>query len=241
MRTSSIKIIGYTLFVIVAIILAIFLYFFIYYTWQFKYGSAETVQKITQTLEGNFTQVDKNADTPQYTSNWKSFIRPQNPKLGNSSAPVTIIMFIDFECPFCQSSFPIMNQIMDTFGDAIQVVFKQFPIAGIHPNANNAAIAASCAEEQKVFWKFYNQTFTGGTLDESSLYAYAADSGVDLQIFDTCVKNKKYGSVIEQDLSDGLELGVRGTPTYLVNGKFVEGVHTVEEWKAIILEELNQY
>lgn len=241
MLNRSIKIIGYILLSFGAIIATIFLFFFVYYTWQLKYGSTEKLQTITKSLEGSFTQINKtDTDAPTSRSDWKSFIHPENPSLGESNAPVTIVMFIDFECPYCQQSFPIFNSVIDTFGSAVHLVFKQFPLTSIHPSARSVAEASMCANEQGGFWKFYNATFEGSKLDESSLYAYASASGINTAIFDTCFKERKYAKTIDHDLTDGVTLGVRGTPTYIINGTFVEGVLTLDEWKNIILSQLNQ-
>ncbi len=241
MRIQALKTTGYVLLTLGGIILTIFLFFFVYYTWQLKYGSTENRQKITRSLEGSFTQAYKtDATAPAFRNDWSSFIQPTNPSLGDPNAPITILMFIDFECPYCQASFPIFNQVTDTFGSAIRVVFKQFPIESIHPRAKAAAIASMCANQQGAFWKFHNTAFEEGMLDESSLYAYANASSMDITAFDTCVKGNTFDNAINQDLTDGITLGVRGTPTYIVNGKFIEGVLTFDEWKNVILSELNQ-
>lgn len=240
MRANTFKIIGYTLLTFIAIIVTVFLCFFVYYTWQFKYGSQNTVQKITKSLEGSFTQIKTDTSTPTFRSDWRSFIRTKNPSLGSTDAPVTILMFIDFECPFSQAGFGVFNEVQATFGSAIRFVFKQFPITSLHPSAEAAAEASICANEQGDFWKFYTAAFQGKKLDESSLYAYAMASGANPAVFDTCFKTHKFSNIITEDLNDGLALGVRGTPTYIVNGRFVEGVLTLNEWKDIILSELNQ-
>ncbi len=239
MSPRSIKILGFSVLIFISIVIAVFLYFFIYYTWQLKYGSPETQATITKSLDGSFSK-SANTDVPTYRNDYRTFIRPGNPNLGETTAPITVIMFIDFECPYCQASFPIFNEVMDTFGESMQVVFKQFPLTTIHPSARSVAEASACAAEQGGFWKFYSNTFKAAKLDESSLYTYANASGIDVALFDRCYRDKKYKKTIDQDLADGVVLGVRGTPTYIVNGKFVEGVATLDEWKKIILEILNQ-
>ncbi|HRH23741.1 MAG TPA: thioredoxin domain-containing protein [Candidatus Magasanikbacteria bacterium] len=239
MTTKSLKILGYSLLTLIGIIFIVFLYFFIYFTWQLRYGSPETLATLTRTLDGTFTK-EVDADAPTFRADYKSFIRSYNPTLGNPNAPVEIIMFIDFECPYCQASFPVFKQIIDSFGDGVSVVFKQFPLTTIHPNARAAAEASMCAEEQGKFWKFYDRAFSVKRLDESSLYTYAVESGLNTTAFDACFKDKKYAKSIDQDLADGVELGVRGTPTYIINGQFVEGVTTFDEWKTLLLDVLNR-
>lgn len=238
MPVSKLKITGYILLGLISIIGALLLYYVIYYAIQLKYGNAETINTLTRSLEGTFTQASS-ASAPVSRPDWQSYIRTENPSVGSIDAPVTIVMFIDFECPYCQASFPIFKEMTEIYGGALRVVMKQFPIESIHPHALPAARASTCAEEQGVFWEFYDRAFIGKNLDESALYTYATASGVEGITFDQCVKTKKYDRLINQDLSDGVDLGVRGTPTYIVNGKFVEGVQTLEQWKNIILNELN--
>lgn len=240
MPKSTIKILGFIGLGIISFFIAAILYFFIYYTWQLKYGSQEAVGSIVRSLDGSFTQISQDEDAPPPRTDWETFVRKENPTWGNSDAAVTIVMFIDFECPYCQASFPIFNEVMDTFGNAIRVVMKHFPIESIHPSARNTAEASMCAHAQGQFWEFYNRAFVGKNLDESSLYAYAVESSVNASTFDRCYKAKTYSKTIEADLSDGVVLGVRGTPTYMVNGQFFEGVATIEQWKKIIVDALNQ-
>ncbi len=239
MSTKNIKILGYILLTVTGIVLMVFICYFVYYTWQLKYGSPETLRTLTRTLDGGFTK-QTDTDAPTFRADYKSFIRSHNPTIGAADAPVTIIMFIDFECPYCQSSFPVFKEVMDSFGDGIRVVFKHFPIETLHPNARQAAEASMCAKEQDKFWKFYDRAFSVKRLDESSLYTYAVESGLNTVAFDACLKDKKYSRSIDQDLADGIELGIRGTPTYSINGQFVEGVATLDEWKKILLDILNQ-
>jgi len=197
------------------------------------------VGSIVQNLEESFTQARRDANAPPDRSDWETFVRKDNPVQGTSQAKVTIVMFIDFECPYCQASFPVMKELSDTFGDAVRIVFKNYPIQSIHPNARAAAHAGMCAHAQGKFWNFYDRAFIYKNLDESKLYEYAVESGVNAALFDQCYRAQTYTKVIDQDLEDGLILGVRGTPTYMVNGKFIEGVHSLDHWKTVLIEMLN--
>ncbi len=237
MSNSPIKVLGTILLTVMSLCVLTVLYYFIYYTWQFKYGSEEIV---TQTEEGSFTRTNSNKNTPQYRTDWETFLRKDNPSTGNKAATVTIVMFTDFECPQCQTNFSIINQVVDTFGSAIRVIMKNYPVESIHPNARRAAEAGMCANAQGKFWEFYNRALMTKNLDESRLYEYAVESGVERTRFDQCYTTKLYTEVIEQDLEDGVVLGVRGVPTYMVNGRFFEGIQSFEQWKTIIINALNQ-
>ncbi len=235
MPNSPIKVLGTILLTVISLCVLTILYYFIYYTWQFKYGSEEIIQS-----EGAFTRTNSNRDTPQYRADWETFVRKDNPSVGNKAAAVTIVMFTNFECPQCQTSFSMINQVVETFGSAVRVIMKNYPMESTHPNARRAAEAGMCANAQGKFWEFYNRAFMNKNLDESKLYEYAVESGVEKTRFDQCYTAKLYTEIIEQDLEDGLVLGIRGVPTYMVNGRFFEGTQSFEQWKTIIINALNQ-
>ena len=224
---------------LLAIFMIIFLGFFVYYSVQLKYGNNSTIQKITQKYEANFsTAVDKNA--PQNVTDYSKLIQKFNPTIGDKSAKVTIIAFIDFECPYCQESYPIFAHVLEKYKPVIQVVFKNLPLTDLHPDAIAAALASTCANEQNKFWEFYDQAFTNKKLDSDSLYNYATNIGLEMTKFDTCYKSQKYETNIEQDLTDAVNIGLRGTPTYLVNGEVVEGSISAEDWDKLIIKNLNK-
>ncbi|PIR78528.1 MAG: hypothetical protein COU28_01140 [Candidatus Magasanikbacteria bacterium CG10_big_fil_rev_8_21_14_0_10_36_16] len=224
---------------IVGLIFTFFLIFFIYYLAQLRYGNSETKKKITSEYERNFS-TDINKDAPQDTTDYKKFVRKYNPTQGNTNAKVTIITFLDFQCPYCQTSYPTFSHVIEKYKPVIQVVFKNLPLTDIHPDAIAAALASTCASEQNKFWEYYTQVFTNKKLDTDSLYNYGQSLGLDMNKFDTCFKTQRNLTDIQQDLKDAVDLGLRGTPTYLVNGKIIEGVISAEEWDNIIIKNLNQ-
>lgn len=224
---------------VISIFLVIFLGFFIYYSVQFKYGDNGELAKIIEKYEPNFsTAIDKNA--PQDVSDYNKLIQKFNPTIGDENAKVTIIAFIDFECPYCQESYSTFTHVLEKYKPVVQVVFKNLPLPELHQNAVSAAIAGTCANEQGKFWEFYNQAFTTKKLDIDSLYSYAKNIGTDESKFDTCIKSQKYLNNIEQDLTDAVSIGLRGTPTYLINGEIVEGVVSSDDWDKLIIKNLNQ-
>jgi protein-disulfide isomerase len=170
----------------------------------------------------------------------EQYIHAANPTTGGENAPVQIIMFIDFECPYCQRSYPIVKELTQRYGDVIELIFKHFPLESIHPDALPAARGASCADDQGAFWPYYDVLFTSRQLDEASLLSHADTLGLDIQTFSTCLNSQKHEQEIEQDLLDGIDIGVRGTPTYVVNGIKIEGVLSKEIWDAVILEQLQK-
>lgn len=223
----------------VIVIVFSFLALVAYYLWQIKFGDRETLAR--EFSSPAFTRDASRGDwTPELRDvpDFASYIRPHNPTLGNPDAPVTIIAFIDFECPFCQKSYPIFKQVSETYAPVVRIIFKHFPISAIHPQANAAANAAACASEQKKFWQYYDILFEKKTLDDAALAGLAKNIGLSSERFHTCLSAKKYQINIDEDLSDVAALSILGTPTYLVNGKRVEGVIDARAWDAILLKEL---
>lgn len=164
---------------------------------------------------------------------------PQTPIDGPADAPLTLVMFIDFECPFCQQAFPIVQQLRQTYGDALRVVFKHFPIASLHPLAYQASEAAACAWEQGSFWEYYELVFQRKNLSSSALSSYAETLGLDMSLFEQCIDEQRYDTHINDDLQQGIAIGVRGTPTYVLNGRKIEGSVTKEEWDTLFVAALN--
>lgn len=210
-----------------------------YYIWQIKYGDPQTVTKTFQSdislYEGlSRTSTDVSAEQVQAT------IRSHSPTAGTPDAAVTVIAFIDFECPFCQAEYQTFKGVMDTYGPAARFVFKHFPIQSIHPDSFQASLAAACASEQKNFWSYYDLLFVNKQFDQASLISYAKTLKLDIAKFTTCLDTKKYTSAVETDLQDGVDLGVRGTPTYFVNGIKIEGAADRAVWDQVILKELKK-
>lgn len=222
----------------VLILIVIFTSFIIYYVWKIKAGGAE---ELAQAFNQQFTlDPEKLAlgSNNQISQDIRLFIRKHNPQLGEANAPVTILAFIDFECPFCQASYPIFQEVVERYGPAVRVVFKHFPIAQLHPHALNAHLASTCAQEQNQFWPYYDQLFTNKLLTDAALTDEAERLSLDMNKFQSCFRAKKHQAEIDQDLRDGAELGIRGTPTYIVNQIKLEGVVPKNVWDTVILNEL---
>jgi predicted DsbA family dithiol-disulfide isomerase len=206
-----------------------------YYTWQIREGKGGELEELFNndfTLAGALgtTLFERVSD-----ATIKDRVRPHNPRFGNKTAPVQVIIFIDFECPFCQRSFPITREVMDRFEPAIDIVFKHFPLNSIHPQAQKSSEASACAQEQGKFWEYYTELFERQELDDASLLRYAETLQLNTTQFEQCLTSDRYSAQITQDLEDGIALGVRGTPTYFINGKKLEGVHPLETWNTLIL------
>lgn len=161
---------------------------------------------------------------------------------GNANAPVTIIEFSDYECPFCerhfQETYPqLLKEYVDT--GKIKLVFRDFPLSSIHPNAQKAAEAAECAGEQSKYWQMHDKLYSNqDALDVESLKKYAKELGLNTAAFNTCLDSGKMADEVAKDFADGQDAGVTGTPGFFINGRFLAGAYPFETFKKIIDEEL---
>lgn len=158
-----------------------------------------------------------------------------DPILGPAEAAVTIVEFSDFQCPFCRQSFPIIRELEKYYQGKIKVIYRDFPISQIHPDAMLAHLAANCAYEQGKFWAMHDKIFQNQErIKENDLKNYAAQIGLDRMAFNSCLSSNKYTQEINEDLQNGLTLGVSGTPTWFINGYKLEGVISLDTWKDLI-------
>jgi protein-disulfide isomerase len=161
-----------------------------------------------------------------------------SPTQGPASAPIELVEFSDFQCPFCYRAHPTVNQVLSTYGNKIRFVYRNYPLPN-HPNARPAAEAAQCANEQGQFWAYHDRLFADQTkLSDADLKASAAALGLDAGKFNACVDSHKYKDQIEADLQAGNEAGVNGTPAFFINGRMLSGAQPFDEFKRIIDEEL---
>ena len=173
-----------------------------------------------------------------------------DPIMGNPNAPITIIEFSDFQCPFCArfhtQTLPLILEEYIDHGK-VKLVFRDFPIQSIHPNALPASIAAECANEQGKFREMHDMLFEKqnkwnklSTADAISLFSkYASDIQLEQGVFDTCLTSGKYIEEIKNDLDDGRKYGVSGTPGFFVGNDeigYVElkGAQPFESFKKVI-------
>jgi protein-disulfide isomerase len=161
------------------------------------------------------------------------------PARGPADAPVTIIEFSDYQCPFCRRAEPTVQQVLEEYEGKVRFVFRHFPLDRIHPQARGASEAAACAAEQGKFWEYHSELFAGNAqLDRPGLDAAAAKTGLDAAAFKTCVDTRKTQALVEADVKDGEAAGVSGTPAFFINGIPLRGALPLEEFKKVIDEEL---
>jgi len=151
-------------------------------------------------------------------------VRGGAPMRGRADAPVTVVMFCDFQCPGCAQAAPMVDQLWTTYPSDMRVVYRHFPIEKTHADAGRAAEASICALEQGRFWDMYHSMLANQTeLDLSGLIRQAGDVGLDSRTFSTCLQSGRHRVDWRRDQADGAALGVEGTPTFFVNGTLMEG------------------
>jgi protein-disulfide isomerase len=164
--------------------------------------------------------------------------KADRPTKGPANAPVELIEFSDFQCPYCETAFPTVNQVLTTYGDRIHFVYRHYPLV-IHPRARPAAEAAQCAAEQGKFWQFHDRLFGDQSrLSDEDFKQDAAQLGLNALQFNACVDSHKYKAEIDADIHAGDEAGVSGTPAFYINGRMLSGAQPFDAFKRIIDEEL---
>jgi protein-disulfide isomerase len=161
-------------------------------------------------------------------------LRADDPARGSPKAPVTIVLFSDFQCPFCARVGPTIEQVEKTYGDKVRVVWKHEPLP-FHPNALPAAEAAEAAREQGKFWQMHDKLFQGQReLSDEAYRRWAKELGLDLRKFDEARQSGRLKARIEEDRELGEHVGANGTPTMFVNGERVIGAVPFEQLKAVV-------
>jgi protein-disulfide isomerase len=161
------------------------------------------------------------------------------PFRGPVKAPVTIVEFSDFECPFCKRVHPTLTQLLAKYPGKLKLVYRDFPLESIHPQARRAAVAARCAADQGKFWDYYDALFKESPkLSPDDLKRYAKQVGLDGAKFDACVAKDTHKAAIERDLEEGRRLGITGTPAFFINGRSLTGAQPLGAFTRLIDEEL---
>ena len=163
-----------------------------------------------------------------------------DPGLGPENAPITLIEFSDYECPYCrQWHQEVFARIRETYPDQVRMVYRDFPLNSIHPNAAPAAAAANCAREQGAFWEYHEMLFSGEYgLSQEAYLKYAGELGLDMVSFEQCVSTGRYRDEVEADFTYAARLGVQSTPTFFLNGLPLVGAQPFEVFQKVIEAEL---
>ena len=197
-------------------------------------------QNRQQAEQAFFGELEAKYDVVYHLEPPRTEVAAEGPAKGPADAPVTIVEFSDFECPFCSRVVPTLDQVKANYGDKVRIVFRQYPLP-MHPNAQKAAEASLCAHDQGKFWELHDAMFADQKgLGVPQLKAKAQELGLDGEQFAQCLDSGKYEDEVKADLRAGTQAGVSGTPAMFINGQMVAGAVPYEQISAVIDAELKR-
>ncbi|HSC78250.1 MAG TPA: thioredoxin domain-containing protein [Candidatus Acidoferrales bacterium] len=162
------------------------------------------------------------------------------PARGPATAPVTIIKFEDFHCPFCRRAHATLQALQTRYGDKLRIVHKDLPLEGLHPGATRSHVAARCAGEQGKFWEYQDKLYESPPKPTpEKLKDVAQELGLDVAAFESCSASNKYDAAIAKDYAEGEALGITGTPGFFINGRVLRGAQPIENFVRVIEQELS--
>ncbi|HET7291289.1 MAG TPA: thioredoxin domain-containing protein [Vicinamibacteria bacterium] len=162
------------------------------------------------------------------------------PTKGSAGAPVTIVEFSDFECPFCVRARATLKRIAEVYGDKVRIAFRDYPLPN-HAKAPKAAEAADCAGDQGKFWEMHDKLFGASPkLDVADLKRYAGELGLDAAGFDACLDDGRHAASVKADVEAGAGYGVSATPAFFINGRLLSGAQPFERFAEVIDDELQR-
>jgi protein-disulfide isomerase len=165
-------------------------------------------------------------------------VADDEPAKGPADAPIVLVEYSDYECPYCARAQPSVRQVLQTYGDRIRHVYRDFPLA-MHDDAHLAAQAGQCAGEQGRFWEYHDLLFTNSrALRPADLQRYAESIDLDPDLFAECLDSGRHAHGVDADLESGQQHGVSGTPAFFINGRLLSGAQPFAAFQKIIDEEL---
>ena len=167
-------------------------------------------------------------------------VAADGPSLGPEDAPITIVEFSDFQCPFCRRAGPTLKELLRRYPQEVRVVHRHLPLESIHPRARPVAAASACAEDQGRFWEFHDKVFASpGALADQDLRGHAEALGLEIARYDACLEQGLHEARIDADIAAARAVGITGTPAFLVNGVLLTGAQPVEAFERLIRRELD--
>ena len=161
------------------------------------------------------------------------------PFKGSATAPVTIVKFEDFHCPYCRRVQATFSEILAKYGEKVKLVHRDFPLDRAHPEARKAHEAARCAHGQGKFWAYHDVLYSNAPkASTENLRTYAQEVGLDMASFDQCLRSGNTEAMVEKDVEEGTNLGVAATPVFFINGRQLVGAQSLESFTQVIDEEL---
>jgi protein-disulfide isomerase len=172
---------------------------------------------------------------------YRVVVAATGPTKGRADAPITIVEFADFQCPYCRQAEATIRSVVASHSDAVRLVFRNLPLATVHPNAMTAAVAGVCADRQGKFWPMHDAMFEDqNALGEEGLKATAKRIGLDADAFSACLADPHSKAAVESDSRTADELNLNGTPYFFINGRPVFGNVPADQIESLITDELQR-
>jgi protein-disulfide isomerase len=166
-------------------------------------------------------------------------IESDGPSLGPEDAPVTIVEFGDFQCPFCRQARATLYSLAEKYPEEVRIVYRHLPLESIHPRARAAAEASACAADQGLFWEYHDRLFDNPqAFGDEDLREHARELGADGEVFDACLEKREHAARVDADIAAAVELGITGTPAFVINGILLFGLQSEEMIDRLIRAEL---
>ena len=221
---------------------------------QIRGAEAEARQKIRTALQGKKLRAQRKiyVDSLRSLGQIQDNLKPPPvirvavstdgaPVRGVQEGSVTLVEFSDFHCPFCKRVQPTLDKLLERYPETVKLVFRDFPLDNLHPQARRAAEAARCAHEQGKFWEYHDILFANAPRASSKdLESYAFQVGLDVKEFKSCLSDGGQQAAVQQDVVDGTRLGITGTPMFFINGRPLSGALSLQQFVQVIEEELAQ-
>lgn len=168
-------------------------------------------------------------------------VAADGPARGPADAAVTIVEFSDFQCPYCRSAAPVLDELLARHPDDVRLVYRHLPLDRIHPRARASALASECAREQGAFWKYHDLLFENApALGDADLRGYAQKAGLDLARFDECVGSGRHAEKVNADAAAAEKIGITGTPAFVVNGILLFGLQPLDAIDEVVRGEIER-
>jgi protein-disulfide isomerase len=199
--------------------------------------AANPQNNVAQNGAGNVAQAAPDVITAPTQPSYVRYDIPTEgyPSLGPDDAPITIVEFSDFQCPFCRRfQSETYQALMDAYPGQIRFVYRNLPLTSIHPEAMPSAIASLCANDQGKYWEYHEKLFANETLDQPTYIQHATDLGLDVDTFTACLSDGSHDDFIEQDMQFAINLGIQSTPTFFVNGLAIVGAQPLAKFTQLI-------
>ena len=166
-------------------------------------------------------------------------VAPDGPSRGPADAPIVVVEFSDYQCPFCKRAEPTVSALMQKYPTQVRLVYRHLPLDQIHPRARPAAVAAVCAEQQGKFWEYHDTLFANQqALNDADLEKYATTLGMDAEKFKACRADPASDAKVSADAAAAKEAGLTGTPAFFVNGILISGARPLDDFTKWVDSEL---